>query len=61
LIPIVRRSATSGRDHCCLLLTSDESMPPHKGTVGLYVRTLRAMMEANVDARALANQIRWLP
>ena len=60
-IPIVGRWATSGRDHCGLLLTSDESMPRHKGTVGVYVRTLRAIMEANTENRAFANQVRWLP
>ena len=60
-MPIIGRWATSGRDHCGLLFTSDSSMPRHKGTVGLYVRTLRTIMEANVGARALANQVRWLP
>jgi hypothetical protein len=60
-IPIVRRSATSGRNHCGLLLTSDTSMPRHKRTAGFYVRTLRVIMEANPDPRALANQVPWLP
>jgi predicted nuclease of predicted toxin-antitoxin system len=59
-IPIVGRWATSGRDHCGLLLTSDDRMPRHKGTSGLYVRTLRAIMEANPGPDALANQVRWL-
>jgi hypothetical protein len=43
--------ATSGRDHGGLLLTSDISMPRHKGTIGVYVRTLRAIMEANRCAK----------
>jgi len=60
-IAIVSRWATSGRDHCGLLLTSDSSMPRGKGTVGLYVRTLEALMDANPGPRALANQVRWLP
>ena len=60
-LPIVVRWATSGRDHCGLLLTSDSSMPRHKGTIGVYVRTLRAIMEANPAPRALANEVRWLP
>jgi predicted nuclease of predicted toxin-antitoxin system len=60
-VPIVMRWATSGRDHCGLLLTSDSSMPRHKGTVGLFIRTLRAIMEANPAPRALANEVRWLP
>jgi predicted nuclease of predicted toxin-antitoxin system len=60
-VPIVGRWSTSGGDHCGLLLTSDDSMPRHKGTIGLYVRVLRAIMESNADPRALANQVRWLP
>lgn len=60
-VPIVSRWATSGRDHCGLLLTADSSLPRHKGTVGLYVRTLGAIMDANPGARALANAVRWLP
>jgi hypothetical protein len=60
-MPIVGRWAISGRDHCGLLLTSDSSMPRHKGTIGVYVRTLTAIMEANPGVRALANQVRWLP
>jgi Domain of unknown function (DUF5615) len=60
VIPITGRWAVSGRDHCGLLLTSGGSMPRHKGTVGLYVRALRAVMEANAGHRALANEVRWL-
>ena len=60
-LPIVGRWATSGRDYCGLLLTSDDSMPRHRGTIGLYVRTLQAIMEANASPRALANRVRWLP
>ncbi len=60
-IPIVGRWAIAGGEHCGLLLTSDSSMPRHKGTIGIYVRCLRAVMEANPGLRALANQVRWLP
>jgi predicted nuclease of predicted toxin-antitoxin system len=60
-LPIVRRWAVSGREHCGLLLTSDSSMPRNSGTIGVYVRTLRALMDANPGPRALANQVRWLP
>lgn len=60
-MPIVARWATSARDHCGVLLTSDSSMPRHKGTIGLYVKTLRAIMDSNPAPQALANQVRWLP
>jgi len=58
---LVARWAASGDDHCGLLLTSDSSMPRGKNTIGRYVDTLRQLMDANPGARALANQVRWLP
>ncbi|HUO71647.1 MAG TPA: DUF5615 family PIN-like protein [Solirubrobacteraceae bacterium] len=60
-VGIVARWAADGREHCGLLLTSDASMPRGKGSVGLCVRTLGAMMDGHPGARALANQVRWLP
>lgn len=60
-LPIVARWATSGRGHCGLLLTSDSSMPRGKDSIGLYVATLSELMQANPGARALENQVRWLP
>ncbi len=60
-LPLVARWAASGDDHCGLLLTSDSSMPRGKNTIGLYVDTLRQIMDANPGTRALANQVRWLP
>jgi predicted nuclease of predicted toxin-antitoxin system len=59
-LPIVARWATSGQDHCGLLLTSDSSMPRGKDNIGLYVGTLSGLMQANPGARALENQVRWL-
>lgn len=60
-LPITARWATSGQDHCGLLLISDSSMPRGKDSIGLYVRTLSELMQANPGPRALENQIRWLP
>ena len=59
-VPLVARWAASGQDHCGLLLTSDGSMPRGKATIGLYVKTLRELMDANPTTGALANQVRWL-
>lgn len=60
-LPIVSRWTSSGQDHCGLLLTSDSSMPRGKDNIGLYVRTLGELMQANPGFRALENQVRWLP
>ena len=60
-LPLVARWAGSGDDHCGLLLTSDSSMPRGRNSIGLYVQSLRQLMDANPDTRALANQVRWLP
>lgn len=60
-LPLIARWAASGEDHCGLVLTSDSSMPRGKNSIGLYVDTLRRLMDANPDNRALANQVHWLP
>ena len=60
-VPLVRVRAAAGHDHAGLLLTSDVSLPRHKGTIGRYVVVLAALMTAASDDRALANQVRWLP
>lgn len=60
-LAIAARWSTSGAEHCGLLLTSDASMPRNKGSIGLYVKTLGQVMDAHPDARALANQVHWLP
>ncbi len=58
---LIARWTASGQHHCGLLLTSDSSMPRGKHSIGLYVETLRQLMDANPGARALANRVRWLP
>jgi Domain of unknown function (DUF5615) len=52
--------ARSGQDHHGLLFTSDESLPRGRGTIGLYVEVLSALMDANPAQDALRNQVRWL-
>lgn len=61
LLPLVARWAASGEDHCGSVLTSDTSMPRGKDSIGLYVETLRRLMDVNPDIRALANRVLWLP
>ena len=60
-LPLVARWAASGEQHCGLLLTSDASLPRGKHSIGVYVETLRALMDANPAPRALANRVHWLP
>ncbi len=60
-VPLVIRWAGSGQDHCGLLLTSDASLPRGRNAIGRYIEILRALMDDNPGARALANQVRWLP
>lgn len=59
-VPIVKRWATSGQEHCGLILTSDQRMPRSKHATGLCITILRGLMDANPGARALVNQVRWL-
>jgi predicted nuclease of predicted toxin-antitoxin system len=58
--PLAGRWAAGGQDHFGLLFTSDARMPRSKATIGRYVDTLTALMEANTATDALRNQIRWL-
>lgn len=60
-VPLARAWSASGRDHAGVLLTSNASLPRHKGTIGRYVVILAALMDAHPAERALANQVRWLP
>jgi len=60
-LALVTRWAAAGEDHCGLLLTSDASMPRSKANIGAFVEHLGRLMDGNPDARALENQVRWLP
>jgi hypothetical protein len=52
--------AKGGQEHYGLLFTSDESLPRGRGTIGLYVEVLTALLEAHPTDDALRNQVRWL-
>jgi hypothetical protein len=52
--------AKGGQNHHGLLFSSDESPPRGRGTIGLYVEVLAALMDANPAEDALRNQVRWL-
>jgi len=60
-VPLARSWAAAGRDCAGILLTSNASLPRHKGTIGRYVAILSALMDANQAERALSNQTPWLP
>jgi predicted nuclease of predicted toxin-antitoxin system len=60
-VPLVTRWSASGDGHCGLLLASDSSLPRGRDGVGRYIEILRALMDANPGAGALADQVRWLP
>lgn len=60
-VPIAARWATSGQEHHGILLTSDRSMPRARRGIGLFVTTLERLTNAHRGARALVNQVRWLP
>lgn len=59
-VPLVVRWAASREHHCGILLTSDVSLPRGRHSIGLYVETLKALMDANPAARALENRVLWL-
>jgi predicted nuclease of predicted toxin-antitoxin system len=52
--------ARGGQEHFGLLFTSDESLPRGRGTIGLYVEVLGALLSAHPAEGALRGQVRWL-
>ncbi len=58
--PLAVLWATGGQDHGGLIFTSDESLPRGRGTIGLYLKVLGALFEANPAEGALRNQVLWL-
>lgn len=59
-MPLVHESAALGSDHYGLVLTSPRRVPRFRGTIGLYVRLLHELLEAEPAEDALLNQVRWL-
>ncbi len=60
-IRLFNEAIAAGREHYGLLLTDDRSMPRNKKAIGLYVRVLAAVLDANPAEDVLRDQLRWLP
>lgn len=60
-VPLARAWGAAGREHGGLLLTSDASLPRHRGGIGPLVQALAAVMDAHPGELDLADQVRWLP
>lgn len=59
-VPLARRWAEADRRHYGLLLSSDESMPRGKGTIGRYVEVLEAILREHPGDADLMDQARWI-
>lgn len=59
--PIHNRMLADGEDHCGILFTDDAAMPRNKGSIPLWVQTLKGFLEANLADDALRNRISFLP
>jgi len=60
-VKLFGEALSRGDTHYGLLLIDERSMPRSRNTIGLYVRVLDELLEANPAADALRNQLRWLP
>lgn len=60
-MPLHHEATTSGRSHFGIVFTSDRSMPRSTRAIGLFVRVLDALLDAEVDEQALRDRVRWLP
>lgn len=61
-MPLVREAAARGDVHYGLVFSPSRSMPRSKGTIGLFVQALDALLSKHPkeDGDALANQTHWL-
>ena len=59
--PIHNRMLADGEDHYGILFTDDVAMPRNKGSIPLWVQTLKGFLEANLADEALRNRISFLP
>jgi Domain of unknown function (DUF5615) len=57
---LVRRWQAQGRMHGGLVFTSDASLPRVRGTIGVYVEALDALLTAHPASDALADRVWWL-
>lgn len=57
---IARNWAAAGRAHFGIVLTSDRTFPRGRSHVGLLVRALTDLLEADPRVDALRSQVRWL-
>jgi predicted nuclease of predicted toxin-antitoxin system len=59
-VPLARQWTAAGREHAGILLTTDASLPRHRGNIGRYVEILVVVFDEDDDEHALVNQVRWL-
>lgn len=57
---IARGWALEGRGHAGLIFTSDSSMPRTRAAIGLFVKALDGLLEANPDEGAFNDRVHWL-
>lgn len=58
---IHNQMAAAGEEHFGMLFTNDATMPRNKASIPLWVKTLKAILEANPADDALRNRVRHLP
>ena len=58
--PLIAQRNANGQSHHGIVYTSPRSMPRSKATIGVYVRALTAVLEANPGDDALVDRVHWL-
>ncbi|MEJ7788686.1 MAG: DUF5615 family PIN-like protein [Thermoleophilaceae bacterium] len=58
--PLAIDWSARGDVHAGLIFTSDRSLPRTRGSIGIYVETLRVLFDAHPGSDALSGQMLWL-
>jgi predicted nuclease of predicted toxin-antitoxin system len=57
---LLRDWTRQGDEHAGMIFTSDESMPRSRGTIGLYLKQVSKLLDANPADDAFRNRVEWL-
>jgi hypothetical protein len=59
-LPLVGRWNAAEEDHAGLVLTSSRSLPRNTATIGVFVRSLDALLRERSSDHACHNEVIWL-
>jgi hypothetical protein len=58
--PLIRQLGAAGEDHFGIIYSPSASMPRSRATIGVFVASLRALLEGHPGDQDFVNQTEWL-